>query len=87
VLGGDGLCVFVAVDVDLGSGDPPAHYESMLPEVADAAGRWYTEPLFVLLAFDLAAVDGRTAQVTSSYQDDGMVTASHLTVTLQNLVD
>jgi hypothetical protein len=83
-LGGDGACVHLSIDVDLGTVEPPPHFEGTASDMAEDGGRWYTEPLLVLLSYDLAAVEGRTATITAMFEDDGVAASRQVAVRLEN---
>jgi hypothetical protein len=83
-LGGDGACVHLSIDVDLGSAEPAPHFEATVSDLAEDGGRWYTEPLLVLVSYDLPAVDERTATVTAIFEDDGVAARRQVAVRLEN---
>lgn len=79
----DGACVRVALEVDLGAG-APVGLELTLPELGGTDDHFYSEPLPVLLSYDLAALDGRTATISALVTDDGVASACELAATLVN---
>ena len=77
----DGDCVRIDVSVDLGDGQE-LPYVAILSELVGE--RWTSEPLQLFLSYDLAAVEGQTAFLAASLEDDGVVATAEATALLTN---
>lgn len=84
MMASDGACVHVAVEVDLGAGGQPIAFEVTLPELGGTDLHFYSEPLSVLLSYDLAELDGRTATITAVVTDDDVASSCQVAALLGN---
>jgi len=86
MMASDGACVHVTVEVALDGNPamPPVGFDLMVPELAGTDDHFYSEPLPVLLSYDLAELDARTATISTTVEDDEVAASCQVAVRLEN---